>query len=118
MNDPVNDPISSTSHSDLEQQVLALQRQMLLLLVALIVVTATLTGFLAYQSHIGSVDLNASRPRYLQLIQQYQDNQAMIDKFENELVQFGATHPAFQPVLKQYGLGPSGSKSPTAPATP
>jgi hypothetical protein len=116
MNDRVNDPVSSTTNSDLEQQVAALQRQMLLLLVALIVVAATLTGFLVYQSHIESVDLNTNRPLFMQKIQQYQNNQAMIQKFEGQLVEFGATHPAFQPVLKQYGLSPAGSKLPTTPA--
>src|SRR5215469_2852832 len=116
MNDPVNDPIPSTSNPDLEQQVAALQRQVLMLLVALIVVTATVTGYLYYESHVLNNDLNLGRPQYMQVIRQYQENQAAIQKFENQLVQFGATHPAFQPVLKQYGLGTAGSRSLITPA--
>src|SRR5215469_7198309 len=100
----MNDPVSSTTNTDLEQQVAALQRQVLLLLVALIVVTATLTGFLYYESHIGSADLNFNRQRLLQMITQYQAEQPAIQKFETQLVQYGAKNPKFQPVLSQYGL--------------
>jgi hypothetical protein len=116
MNDPVNDPVSPTTNPDLAQQVAALQRQVLLLLVVLIVVTATLTGFLFYESHIRSVDLNLQRPRLMQLITQYQNNQAMIQKFEKQLVDFGATHPGYEPVLAKYGLVQGGLKPPTTPA--
>ena len=118
MNDPVNDPVSSTTNPELEQLVAALQRQVLLLLVALIVVTATLTGFLFYESHIRNDELNAARPGLMQMITQYQKNQAVIEKFENQLVQFGATHPGFEPVIVKYGLVQNGAKAPTTPATP
>lgn len=91
----------------------ALQRQVLLLLVALIVVTATLTGFLFYECHIRNDELNAARPGLMQLITQYQKNEATIEKFEKQLVDFGATHPAFEPVLAKYGLVQASSKAPT-----
>lgn len=118
MNDPVNDPVSSTTNPDLEQQVIALQRQVLLLLVALIVVTATLSGFLFYESHIRNEELNANRPGLMQIITQYQKNQATIEKFEKQLIEFGASHPGFEPVLVKYGLAQPGSKTPAAPTTP
>ncbi len=116
MNDLVNNPISPTNNPDLEQQMAALQRQVLLLLVALIVVTATLSGFLYYESHVRNEELNLQRPHLLQMITQYQTNRATIQKFEKQLVEFGATHPAFEPVLVKYGLVQGGSKIPTTPA--
>ena len=112
----MNDPVSPTTNPDLEQQIIGLQRQVLLQLVALIVITATLAGFLFYESHVRSEELNLERPRLMQLVMQYQNNQAAVQKFEKQLVEFGATHPAFEPVLVKYGLVQGGSKVPTTPA--
>ena len=112
----MNETVSSTTNPDMDQQIAALQRQVLLLLVALIVVTATLTGFLYYESHIGSADLNFNRQRLLQMITQYQTEQPAIQKFETQLVEYGAKNPKFQPILNQYGMGPANSKMPTTPA--
>lgn len=95
------------------QQVAALQRQMFLLLMALIVVTATLVFYLYYQSRIDSRDLAAMRPGAIQIIDQYRRNAMEIQTFEKQLVSYGQTHPSFQPILRQYGL----IQSPAAPAT-
>lgn len=44
----MNEPVSTTSSPDLAMQVAALQRQVFMLLVSLIVVSATIVFFLYY----------------------------------------------------------------------
>jgi hypothetical protein len=96
---------------ELEWQVAALQRQVFLLLLALIVVTFTVVFYLFYQSHILTNDLDTYRPGALQMIQTYNANARAIGNFESEVSNYGATHPAFQPVLKKYGLMPAATPS-------
>ncbi|MGH7943354.1 MAG: hypothetical protein ACREFR_20025 [Limisphaerales bacterium] len=116
MNERLNDPLPSTTNNDLEQQVAALQRQILILLVALIVLAATVTGFLYYQSHVGSNDLNLARPHYMAMIAHYEQIQPVIEKFDRQLIDFGATHSSFQPILQKYGLEKAAPKGLMAPA--
>jgi hypothetical protein len=110
----MNDPVTSTTGSNLEQQVAALQRQVFLLLVALNVVTATIVFYFCYESHIASVAYYQGRGHAMDVIQQYQKNALAIQKFDQQLAAFGTTHPGFQPVLRKYGWTPPGSSSPTA----
>jgi hypothetical protein len=111
----MNEPASLASNQELAQQIAALQRQVFLLLMALIVVTATVVFYLGCQSVIESKDLNAMRPSAVQMIDQYRQHATEIQNFEKQLVSFGQTHPGFQPILKQYGLM-ANSPTPTAPA--
>jgi hypothetical protein len=89
---------------DLETQVVALQKQVFLLLLALIVVSATLVFYLYYQSRIYSNDLNESRPRAMQIIQLYNQNALAINDFDKQMLNYGATHPEFRPILAKTGF--------------
>lgn len=97
-------------NSGLEYQVEALQRQVFLLLLGLVVVTATFVFYLYYQEHIFRYDLNGIRPRAVQVIQTYNKNAMAIDNFNKQLVNYALTHPEFQPVLKKYGWSPNAPK--------
>lgn len=110
MNDPENQMAAPVP--ELEWQVAALQRQVFLLLLALIVVTFTIVFYLFYQSHILAMDLDTYRPGAVQIIKAYNDNARAIAGFENEVSSYGATHPAFQPVLKEFGLAPMAAPMP------
>jgi cell division protein FtsL len=96
-----------SADSDLELQVAALQRQVFMLLLALIVVSATVVFYLYYQSRIVSYDLNQMRPQAMQVIQLYQRNQTAIENLNKELGNYALAHPEFQPVLKKYGWSPT-----------
>jgi hypothetical protein len=93
--------------SDIEWQIAALQRQVFLLLLALIVVTATVVFYLYYQSHVLTNELNQYRPQAQQVIQLYKQNARAITGFETQLNNYALTHPSFQPVLKKYGWSPT-----------
>jgi hypothetical protein len=114
----MNEPASPIIDSDLDQQVAALQRQVFLLLVALIVVTATLVSYLFYQSHVLNSELADTKPAAQQFIMEFNKNALAIQNFDRQLGEYGLKHPAFQPILKKYGWTPSASSGArtTAPA--
>lgn len=89
------------SNSGLAEQVAALQRQVFLLLLALIVVSGTLVAYLLYESHHIGNDVNNVRT---QIIQPYNKKLPAIKNFVGELVAYGNQHPEFRPILVKYGI--------------
>jgi sensor histidine kinase regulating citrate/malate metabolism len=108
------EPIIPARTPDLEWQVAALQRQVFLLLLALVVVTATVVFYLFCQSHFQNTDLTAMRPQAIQIIRTYSQNAQAIQSLEGQLSNYATTHPSFQPILRKYGWTPSTTS--TAPA--
>jgi len=101
----MNEPeISPAAPDELAGQISSLQRQVTLLLLALVVVSATLTAFLFYQSRILGKDLDGTRPQATQIIQNYNKNVPQMQKLVQELTAYGQTHPDFQPILINYGI--------------
>jgi hypothetical protein len=101
-------------NEELNSQVSALQRQVFILLVALVCVSGTLTIFLYRQARLSGKDIDAIKPQAEQVIGVYNQNQVMMTKFVEQLVAYGKTHPDFQPVLRKYGL--AGGATPANPA--
>jgi sensor histidine kinase regulating citrate/malate metabolism len=100
----MNETETNPSAENLQNQVTSLQTQVFLLLLALIVITATLVFYLYYQSRILGSDLEENRPRAMQVIQTFNANKLAIENLDKQLINYGATHPEFQPVLRKYGL--------------
>jgi len=103
---------------DSDSEISALKRQMFTLLVALIVVSGTLTVYLYRQATITGRDIDAIRPQATQIIGAFNKDQKLIVQFVNALVAYGQTHPDFQPVLRKYGVGVKPAGAPPAPAAP
>jgi hypothetical protein len=101
--------IKSTEPSDLAGQVASLQRQVMILLLALIVVSGTLASYLYYQSRIMGKDLAAIEPQAMQMIKAYNQNEPNMEKFVQQLVTYGQTHPEFQAILKKYPISATNS---------
>lgn len=97
-----------------------LKNQVFTLLVALIVVSGTLTIFLYRQVSLAGKDLAMSR----QLDANISTNEVAYINVINRLVGYGEKHPEFVPVLKKYGIAPvpgvpAGSSMPTgSPVAP
>ena len=89
--------------TDIEGQLAALQRQVFLLLLALVVVSATLVFYLFCASHFLSKDLTSIRPQAIQVIRAYSNNRQAINSFNQALSNYAQTHPSFQPIWKKYG---------------
>jgi hypothetical protein len=101
MNEPqANSPVPD----DLAGQVASLRHQITLLLLALIVISGTLTTYLFYQARALGRDLAALEPQARVVIQNYNKNLPNIQQFVRELVTYGQKHPDFQPILKQNGI--------------
>lgn len=97
-----NEP-SDLSVSILKEKVALLERQSFSLLLALIVVSGTLTGYLYRQASILHKDIDANQ----QIINAVQDNRKGMSDFLNELGAFGQTHPDFeQQIMIKNGLVP------------
>ncbi|HTV62915.1 MAG TPA: hypothetical protein VMH30_10155 [Verrucomicrobiae bacterium] len=89
------------SNSGLADQVATLQRQIFLLLLAMIVVSGTLVAYLLYQSHHIGKDVKSLQT---QVIQPYYQKLPTIKKFVGELIAYGNQHPEFRPILVKYGI--------------
>jgi hypothetical protein len=98
---------------DLSAQIAALRRQVLTLLLALIVVSGTLTVFLYRQARLAGSDL----AQINLVINNFNQNRPALDNFVNQLAVYGSKNPDFaQQVLKKYGIVPPPPAAPAAPA--
>ena len=95
-------------------ELAALKNQVFTLLVALIVVSGTLTVFLYRQVSLTGKDYEQAKQLSNALTQQ----ENAIGNFVNHLVAYGEKHPDFVPVLKKYGIEPRPGIPAMAPAAP
>ncbi|MDE3066667.1 MAG: hypothetical protein KGJ60_03860 [Verrucomicrobiota bacterium] len=113
MNEPA---LNSPGPEDLAGQVGALRRQNSLLLLALIVVSGTLTTYLFYQSRTLGKELDALEPQARVVVQNYNQNLPRIRQFIQQLDAYAQRHPDFKPLLQKYGIPLT--NSPAAGAAP
>ena len=92
----------------LKEKVALLERQTFSQLLALIVISGTLTGYLYRQASVLHKDIDANQ----QVINAVNDNKKGMTDFLNQLAAFGQTHPDFeQQIMIKNGLvPPPGSK--------
>jgi len=102
---------------DLNSEVSALRNQVFALLIALIVVSGTLTIYLYRQASVARKDITAVKPQAEQVIGAFNQNQALMNNFFNAVVAYGKAHPEFQPILIKNGIAPNPNvPAPAAPA--
>jgi hypothetical protein len=101
------EPILPARNSDLEWQVAALQRQVFLLLLALVVVSATIVFYLLCESRFMGTDLSNLQPQAMQVIRTFDQHAQSIQNFNTQLNSYALTHQSFQPVLMKYGWTPT-----------
>lgn len=85
-------------------EIAALRNQIFTLLVALIVVSGTLTVYLFRQATVAGKELAAAK----NLIATVNQDQNKIIPFVNQLAAYSKTHPDIVPLLTKYGIGPNG----------
>ena len=99
-----------------DSEIAALRNQVFVLLVALIVVSGTLTVFLYREASLTRKEIDALKPQAVQIVTAFNQNQAMIANFVNQLEAYAQTHPEFVPVLAKNGIAPVKGIPPGAPA--
>jgi hypothetical protein len=102
---------NSHTHAELSDQIDALRRQTFTLLLALIVVSGTLTVFLYRQASLTRRDIAGVKPQAAQVIQAFNQDFPVITNLVQHLIIYGQSHPDFQQqVLNKYRIGPTPKK--------
>jgi len=91
-------------------EIAALKNQVFTLLMALLVVSGTLTVYLFRQASLTGSDLAQAKQLNVLVTQ----NEATLESFLGQLVEYGKKHPDFLVLLKKYGITPGAA--PIAPA--
>ena len=91
-------------NSDTNSEIAALRSQIFTLLVALIVVSGTVTVYLYREASVARKEIEALRPQAQQVIGAFNQNQSLINNFFNQIVAYGQTHPEFRPILLKNGI--------------
>ena len=117
MNDPELTTASGTQAEALKQQCECLEKQTATLLIALVILSGTLTIFLFRQMTYARRDLDAVKPPGAQIIQDYAQNKANLEGFVIKIAEYGRTHPDFAPIMNRYrNILSSVAASPASPA--
>ena len=95
---------NSSAQTELMDQIVALRHQVFTLLLALVVVSGTLTVYLYRQASITGKDVVAVKPQATKIIQEFSHNRVGMENFVKQLTAYGVTHSDFQPILKKYGI--------------
>jgi len=111
MNDLEKKPSSTgaSSHGD------AVQLQLTILLIGLIVLTAAFAVFVWRQVRYMKADLTSLKPIAALHIQGYNQEKPSVDAFIAKIVEYGRTHPDFDPIMRKYQLQAI-TNAPAAPA--
>jgi hypothetical protein len=105
------------AQTELTDQIVALRHQVFTLLLALVVISGTLTVVLYRQSRLTGRDIDAIKPQATKIIQAFAQRRASMENFVKQLTDYGSTHPDFQPILLKYGLVQQPATAPAAPKT-
>ena len=106
---------NSSVQTELMDQVVALRHQVFTLLLALVVVSGTVTVYLYRQASLAGKDMAAIKPQATQMIAAFKRDQPSMETFVKQLTAYGVTHPDFQPILKKYGIVPPPAGAPVVP---
>ena len=106
---------NSPVQTELMDQVVALRHQVFTLLLALVVVSGTVTVYLYRQASLAGKDMAAIKPQATQMIAAFKRDQPSMETFVKQLTAYGVTHPDFQPILKKYGIVPPPAGAPVVP---
>ena len=104
--------------TELMDQIVNLRHQVFTLLLALVVVSGTLTVVLYRQARLTGKDIEAIKPQATKIIQAFAQRRAGMENFVKQLTAYGSTHPDFQPILRKYGIVEQPATAPAAPAAP
>ena len=108
--------MNTDSTPDTASEIAALRSQVFSLLIALIVLSGTVTAYLYRQSSLAGKDLVVIEPQAEQIINGYNQTQPAVAGFINEIEVYAEKHPDFVPVLKKYGIAPVAGVPAGAPA--
>ena len=105
MNDtPTTTDTSPSGSENLESQVSALQRQVTLLTLGLLVVSGTFCGYMGLMARRARHDLQSLNTAAAPAIKNFQQQKAQWDDFVKKVTEYGSTHSDFAPIMTKYNL--------------
>lgn len=96
----------------------SLQKQLNILLLALIILSATVAVFLWRQVRYLKADMTAARPAFNAMSQGYAQEKPAVDAFVAKVTEYARTHPDFAPIAQKYQLLNSSNSPKPAAAAP
>ena len=116
MSDPEATPPTSTTDGQGPCHACeGLQKQLNLLLIGLIVLSATLAVFLLMQTRYIRHDLTNMKPAAGVIIQGYNQEKPAVDAFVAKVTEYARTHPDFAPIAHKYQLQVTNAAPATKP---
>lgn len=101
----INTPVPDSPPAEDQAGLIAsLRHQITFLLLALIVISGTLTLYLFYQSRVFGREIASLEPQARLVVENYNRNWPEVQKVVQELEVYGQKHPDFQPILKRFGI--------------
>lgn len=104
--------------ADWQEERARLERQITFLLVALVILSVTVTVFLWRQVRYAKRDLEMLRPVAAQVIQEFNQKKPEVDSFIARLFEYGRAHPDFVPIINKYQIKPLTGAPPAAATSP
>jgi hypothetical protein len=102
---------------EITDRIESLRNLVISLLVLVLIISGTFNLYLWYRFKQAGKDLEAFRPTANQLLaDNARGSGPLMDRFVNQVTEYGKTHPDFGPIMTKYGLktGPTGA----VPSTP
>ena len=115
MNEIQSKTPDSPETSEIQNRCASLDRRLSFLLLAVFVISGTLTVFIGIQSRRLGKDLAASLPQATEIMNKAKGEMPVINAFMSKLTEYGRTHPEFSPIIAKYRLG---TNAPAAGAPP
>ncbi len=104
MNDLQPQSSSSVDSPETSRLYATLQGRLTTLLLAMVVLSGTVTVYLYQQQRYAVQDRDVTKQAVTQLLQGFQQQQKPImENFLGKLQEYGKTHPNFVPLLTKYG---------------
>lgn len=104
MSEPENRTPESSQLAELKSQCDVLNRQVVKLLLALFVVSGTMTVFLGMQARWTGKALEVDRPQAREVMDRWSKEEPVVTTFMSKLADYGRTHPDFAPIISKYRL--------------
>jgi hypothetical protein len=119
MNEGDNKQMNTPEMDDWKERYTDLSRQLAMLRAAVLVASLTLTAYLFVQNRRTGKDVEALRSNVQQIVDGSKKEGELMSALAGKLLEYGQTHPDFQPILNRYGIKAVGAPAPTnRPATP
>lgn len=112
MNEPEDTTPDSSELTELRTECAQLRKQATTTLIALIVISGTLAGFLFLQVWRTGRDTDSLREQQRRYAELAQREQPAIHNLLSKLAEYGRTHPDFKPIMAKYGIGATSSVPP------